>query len=52
MGRLIRHLSQRPGRTTSSDSSREALAFYQRCVALFGLVGAALSSAFLQRLTS
>src|SRR5512140_1186049 len=47
MDRLIRHLSQRSGRTTSSDSSREALAFYQRRVALFGLVGASLSAAFL-----
>jgi len=46
MDRVLRHLSRRSSRTTSSDASREALAFYQRRVALFGLVGATLSSAF------
>ena len=45
MDPVLRHLSHRSSRT-ASDVSREALAFYQRRVALFGLVGAALSSAF------
>ena len=47
MDRVIRHLSRRSSWPTASDASREALAFYQRRVALFGLVGAGLSSAFL-----
>ncbi len=47
MDRVIRHLSRRSSRPSTSDASREALAFYQRRVALFGLVGAGLSSAFL-----
>ncbi|HXY38588.1 MAG TPA: serine/threonine-protein kinase [Vicinamibacteria bacterium] len=54
---MIHHLSRRPSRGTTQDASREALAFYQRRVALFGLVGAGLSSAFVvfglfQRLTT
>ncbi len=47
MDRVARYLSRRSSRRTTSDASREALAFYQRRVALFGLVGAVLSSAFL-----
>jgi hypothetical protein len=47
MDRVIRYLSRRSSRRTTSDASPEALAFYQRRVALFGLVGAGLSSAFL-----
>ncbi len=47
MDRVIRYLSRRSSWRTTSDTSREALAFYQRRVALFGLVGAGLSSAFL-----
>ena len=47
MDRVIRYLSRRSSRRTSGDASREALAFYQRRVALFGLVGAGLGSAFL-----
>src|SRR5512139_3813214 len=47
MKRVIRYLSRRSSRRTTWDASREALAFYQRRVALFGLVGAGLSSAFL-----
>src|SRR5512143_2999925 len=47
MHRVLRYLSRRSSRRSVSDGSREALAFYQRRVALFGLVGAALSSAFL-----
>ena len=47
MERVTRYLSRRSSRRTTSDASREALAFYQRRVALFGLVGAGLSSAYL-----
>lgn len=47
MDRVIRYLSRRSSRRTTADASREAVAFYQRRVALFGLVGAGLSSAFL-----
>ncbi len=47
MDRVIRHLSRRSSRATTPEASREALAFYQRRVAVFGLVGAGLSGAFL-----
>ncbi len=47
MDRVIRYLSRRSSRHTAWDASPEALAFYQRRVALFGLVGAGLGSAFL-----
>jgi eukaryotic-like serine/threonine-protein kinase len=47
MDRVIRYLSRRSSRRTAWDASREALAFYQRRVALFGLVGAGLGCAFL-----
>jgi serine/threonine-protein kinase len=47
MDRVLRHLSRRSSRSASSGVSREALAFYQRRVAAFGLVGASLSSAFM-----
>ncbi len=43
----MRYLSRRSGWRSTPDASREALAFYQRRVALFGLVGAVLSAAFL-----
>jgi hypothetical protein len=47
MDRVLRYLSRRSSWRTPSDASGEALAFYQRRVALFGLVGAGLSGAFL-----